>query len=129
RKNMDQKITKALRLSLDERSDIAAAGQSDPLTRLREIYNRQAEKQGNRSHNFKIEKCFGAHSSDFFQVAATGNADHERRKNQRCNNRLDEVEEDVAEEVDIVAPFIPPSPPQVSNQSAKHQANQNLRGQ
>ena len=57
--------------------------------------------------DFKINERLHAHASDFFQIAAAGDANHERGKNQRTDDRLDQVKKNVAQEKNFVAPLRP----------------------
>src|SRR5207253_4624524 len=82
-----------------------------------------------RRDDLKIKQSLAAHSSDLLQIAATGDADHQGREDERRDNRLDQIEEDVAEKIDVVAPVITPPAAEVSNQTTEYQPDQNLRGQ
>ena len=101
---MDEQIAKALRLRLDQRSNVAAAGEQQIRARLNQIYDRETDEQRDRGDYFKVQQRFGAHPPNFFQITATGNADHERRKNQRRNDRLDEVKKNVAQKIERCCP-------------------------
>src|SRR5882724_13350281 len=122
---MDQQIAKALRLGLDQRRNVAAAGEQNMRARLYQIHDRETDKQRDRGDYFKIQQRFRAHPPNFFQITATGDADDERRKNQRRNDRLDEVKKNVAQEIDVVAPL----GTDIAEHSADHQPDQNLGGQ
>src|SRR5256885_17245380 len=92
---MDQQIAKALRLRLDQGSDVAAAAKENTRARLREIHDCESNKESDSGDDLKIQQRFRAHAPDFFQITAAGDADHEGRKNQRRNNRLDEVKKKI----------------------------------
>ena len=85
----------------------------------------ETDEQRDRGDDFKVEQRLRAHPPDLFQIAAAGNADDERRKNQRRNDRLDEVKKNVAQEIDVVAPL----GTEIAEHSADHQPDQNLGGQ
>src|SRR5438045_2638421 len=122
---MDQQIAKALRLCLDQRSNVAAACEQNIRSRLYQIHDRESDKQRDRGDDLEIQQRFRAHAPDFLQITATGNADDERRKNQRRNDRLDQVKKNVAQEIDIVAPLRT----DVTEHPTEHEADENLRSQ
>src|SRR3954467_6376782 len=100
---MDQQIVYALRLRLNQRADITAATQNYAGSRLGQVDYSQTNEERQGGDNFEIEEGLAAHPSHLFQVTAAGNTDHQRRENQRCDHRLDQVKEDVPEKVETVA--------------------------
>src|SRR5207253_8915019 len=75
--------------------------------------------------DLEIQQRLCAHAPDLLQVAAAGNPDHQRRKDQGRDDRLDQIKEDVAEEINVISPLRA----EVSNHAADNQTNQNLSGQ
>src|SRR5262249_3534346 len=108
-----------------QRSDVAAANQRDSRAGFRQIYYRQANEQRNRGDDFKVQDRLCPHAADLLQIAATGDSDDQRRKNQWRNDRFDEIEKNVAKEKNIVAPFRT----DVAERATQNEADQNLRGQ
>ena len=122
---MDQQIAKALRLRLNQRSNVAAAREKNARAGLCQIYDCESNEQRERRNDFKVQQCFRAHTADLFQITTAGDADDEGGKNQGGYDRLDKVKKNVAQEIDIVAPL----GTDITEHSADHQADENLRGQ
>ena len=78
---MNDQVTKALRLRLDELSNVTAAGKQHAGARLGQIHNSEAEEQGHGRDDFKIKQSLRAHAPNLFQITTAGNTDNQRRKN------------------------------------------------
>src|SRR6185437_10514741 len=109
-------------LRLHQRSDVAAAHQCHAGAGLCEVHYCQPNEQRNRSDEFEVKQRLRAHAPHFFKIAAAGNSDDQRRENQWRDDRLDQVEKNVSEEVDVIAPLRT----DVTEQSAQHQAKKDL---
>src|SRR5260370_16382312 len=119
----DQRFGMAL---LDRLDDVDVAGrESYASSGLSEIHNRKSDEQRRGGDDLEINQRFDSHPSDLFQCAGTGDADHDGGDNQRRDDRLDQLDENVAQEITFVAPI----GLQPSDQCADDQANHDLRRQ
>src|ERR1700674_5053711 len=103
----------------------AAGGERHADSRLGEIYHGQADEERGRGDDLEIDESFRAHASYFFQRAAAGNPDDDGGEDERRDDRFDEVKEDVAQEVNGV----PPVGPEIADDAADNEANEDLGGE
>ena len=114
----------SFRLGLpDHFDDVDVTGrESHAGARLRKIHNRQSDEKCRGRDDLEINERFDSHSADLFQGAPARDADDDGRENQRRDDRLDQVNEDVAEKINFVAP----AGLQPSDQRADNQADHDL---
>ena len=65
--------------------------------RLEEVHQSQADDQGDRRGHFEIHDRFQTDTAERFQVSRTGDANHERGKEQRRDDHLDQPQEGVGQ--------------------------------
>src|ERR1043166_1152021 len=122
---MSEHLAEGLRVSLLQLTDVTPGGQGHTKTRLGQVNDAESNEECDGGNDFEVEQRLQTHAANFFQVAGAGNAVDQRGENKWRNDRLDEVEENISEEVNVVAP----DGLHVTKQTAQHEADQDLRGQ
>ena len=79
--------------------------QRHAYSRLGEIDHRQPDDERGRGRDLEIDDRFQTHSPDLFQAAGAGDPDDDGRENQRRDDRLDQVEKNVAQKINRVPPI------------------------
>src|SRR5947207_1557044 len=69
--------------------------------RLGKIDRAQADEERNCSDSFKIQKRLDPHASNLLQVGVSGDAYHQRGKNQRSNDGLDQTQKDGTQDLQV----------------------------
>ena len=124
---MDDRFEQCLGMSLRDGVDdfVRPGHQRYANARLGEIDHRQSDDESGRGNDFEVDERLQTHSSDLFQAARAGDTDDDGRENERRDDRLDQVEENVAQEVDSVSPIgAPPADKRSDDETEK-----NLRGE
>ena len=84
-----------------------ARGQSYARARLHEIDHSQPDDQRCGRDNFKIDQRFDAHATDLAQCTGAGDTDNDRGEDEGRDDRLDQVDKDVAQKINRVPPIGP----------------------
>ena len=124
---MNDRANEGLRMRLrDLFDDVDVLGrESDARSRFGEVDDRQSDEKRGRGRDFKKDQRFESHPANFFQRTCACDADDDGRENQRRDNGFDQVDENIAEKINFVAPIRP----QPSEQCADDKTDHDLRGQ
>jgi hypothetical protein len=120
--SLDQRLRMRLRDGLDDVGVRGGEGNADAGPG--EVDDGQPDEERRGGDDLEVDERFRAHASDLFQRAAAGDPDDDGGENQRRDDGLDEVQEDVAQEVNGV----PPIGPEVANGAADDEADEDLGG-
>ena len=90
-----------------------------------EIDHRQSNKKSRGGSDLEKDERFESHAANFFQRARARDAYDDGRENQRRDDRLDQINENVAEKINFVSPF----GFQPSDHGADHEADHDLSRQ
>jgi hypothetical protein len=99
---------------------------------LEEVGNNEADHAGDRGRAEEVDNGFPADLADLADVAHGNHAVHDGKQNQRYNNVLQEVDEDIAEGLDIgrcdlICPvYAKHRPHDCTDDNAEHHAEQDL---
>jgi hypothetical protein len=102
--------------------------------RLEDVDESQAKKEGDRRGHFEVDDRLEPNPAHRLHVARAGDADDERRKQQRRDDHLDHAQEDVGERFDLfgeagdVHAIDVRRGPEVADEDAEHEPDENLRG-
>ena len=126
-KNVNDRFDERLGLGLPNRvDDVDVAGrQRDARAGFREIDDRQTDEERRRRDDLEKDERFDSDPADFFQRTGAGDSDDDGRENKRRDDRLDQVDENVAEKINFVSPI----GPQPTDQCADDETDHDLRGQ
>src|SRR5262249_19873678 len=126
-KRMHDRFDQSLWMTmLDRLNNVrVGGGESYAYARLREIDYSQANEQRCGSDDLEIDERFHAHPSYFAQRTCACDSNHDCREHQRRYDRFDQVNKDVAQEINGV----PPIGPQPSDHAADNQADHDLHRQ
>src|SRR5205814_10082512 len=124
---VDDRLDERLGMSrADGFNDVGVTGgKSDAAAGLGEVNDGEPDEERGGRDDFEVDERFRAHAPDFFQRAAAGDPDDDGGENQRRDDGLDEVEEDVAQEVNGV----PPIGPEIADRAADDEADEDLGGE
>jgi hypothetical protein len=109
RKRVDYGFDERLRMSVLNGLDGGRVRrfESHSDARLGEINHGQSDEQRDCSDDLEIDQCLESHAPDFAQRAGTCDPYDDRRENKRRDDRFDQVNENVAQKIDRVAPIRP----------------------
>ena len=80
----------------------APSGMRQAGARLEDVHEREAEKQRDRRRDLEVDDRLQPDPAHRLQVAGAGDADHERREQQRRDDHLDHPQEGVGERLDLL---------------------------
>jgi hypothetical protein len=92
---MQQKIIPVRRSHLGNRIRRRCAGHRQSHPRLRDIDRRQPNPQRNRRQHLKVDEALHPHPPHRLQIAMPRNSRHQRRQDQRRDDRLDQPQKDI----------------------------------
>src|SRR3984893_14473248 len=121
---MHQRFNQCCRVALPDRfDDVDVAGrESNAHSRFREINHCQSDEECGGCNELKIDQRFHSHTSDFSQRTRPGDSRANGRENKRRYDRLDEVNENIAQKINFVSPIRP----QPTNRHADDEPNHDL---
>jgi len=67
--------------------------QADALASPRQVDRREADEQRERRNDLEVDERLHTHAADLLEVGVPGDADHERREQERRDDRLDHAQE------------------------------------
>ena len=79
---------------------VGADRHREPGARLEDVHERQAEEQRDRRRHLEIDDRLQPDAAHRLQIAGAGDADDERREQQRRDDHLDHAQERVGERLD-----------------------------
>ncbi len=127
RKNVDDSFEERLRMGVrDGVDDVVRPGhQFHAHAGLGEVDHGQTDEKCGRGCDLEVDDRLQPHSTDFFQVPRARDPRDNGRENQWGDDCLDQVEEDIAEEIDLVSPI----GPEPADETADDETDQDLDGQ
>src|SRR5436309_1997449 len=107
REYMHDCFNERLRMTLADRFDYVGTRwrESHAYTGLCEIDDRQPDEERRSRYNLEINQRFDAHASDLSQCACAGDSHDDGREDKWGDDRFNEVDEDVAQKINLVSPF------------------------
>ena len=107
RKNVHKRFDPGLGMRLSDRFDDVDVAGSERYADAwpGEIDDRQSNEKRRGGDDLEINQRFDSHASDFSKRAGAGDSDDNGRENQRRDDRLDQVDENVAQEINLVSPI------------------------
>ena len=109
----------------DTFDDFGRTRKGNTHSRFSEVDHGQPDKKRRGRNDLEIDQGFDPHPSDLAQFPAAGDPNHQSGKDERTDDRFDQIQKDIAQKIDCV----PPLRFEPAKEDTGNQRHHDLRGE